>query len=108
VITAEQDGWPTLRRTVLLRDGGCVGAQHGDPRPCRDRFGLHDYDDLDRLQLDHVNLFSTKGRKPPHAEAFLVSQCELHHATWATAHRDDARAYLAKRYPEAWAAWLAR
>lgn len=78
---------------------------------CRDQWGQpHPFDAWFKLQLDHVNQFSTKSRKAPDNEAHLQAVCAHHHATWATRafSRNASRERLAGLYPEVWKAWLER
>lgn len=115
-LSAEEDGWSAVRLAVLRRDGGCVAVQakltqYPSDQLCRDQWGQpHPFDSLFKLQLDHVNEFSTRGRKAPDDEAHLQAVCAFHHSSWATKSevRQDSRARLAALWPLVWEAWLRR
>ena len=54
-----------------------------------------------KYTLDHVNWFSTRGKRAPSDLAHLVMLCEHHHLdyyeggkNWATSHRPELREYL--------------
>lgn len=86
---------PELAMFVLRRDQGCVAVALGEsPANCRGR-----------LTLDHVRDEARAGQRAESDERHLVSLCEGHHldtkagAQWATSHRPELRAYLAKVNP---------
>ena len=94
---------PDLRRRVLRRDRQCV-AVIIDPRidQCQRRFGqpCQPTDPL-ALTLDHVQEgYGRMGKRAPSTASNLVSLCWHHHLDgWATSHRPELRAYLARVGP---------
>jgi hypothetical protein len=92
---------PEMRLAVLQRDRGCVAVALGaDPMTCLGRLTLDHV--KDKPKIGDVILKRGKGRKhryrAPSDLDHLVAICERHHlGGWATAHRDDLRAYLRER-----------
>lgn len=80
---------PDLRLAVLDRD------HHACVAPVIDRratFGCEG-----RLTLDHVKDQPRMGKRAPSDRRHLVTLCWRHHLDgWATAHRPELRAYLAR------------
>lgn len=84
---------PELRIAVFERDGGCVAPRLGAETPC----GGY-------LTLDHVQSgYGRMGKRAPSDAAHLASICAAHHlwSGWATSHRPELRAYLARVTTEA-------
>lgn len=120
VVNAEVHGWAKLRTVTFRRDLGCVAVQprifgEGIARDqCRDGMrNLIRWDDLFRLEWDHVKEQLAAGKRPPNDEAHGVMVCAWHHRlstqwrTDTTEHRQVLRRYLADHYPDVWAEWLA-
>jgi hypothetical protein len=135
ILTAEADGWPALRRHVLLRDGKCIFSYLGpivkigvQPIPgdsehfCRDRYGepipwhrlrgsILDLADRGAVELDHVKLELALSKKAPDSSAFLATVCyAAHHGGLATskAGRQHEREWLSALYPVPWTVFLER
>ena len=82
---------PAVYNAVLRRDRGCVAPRvcgcAGEEDPC-----------AGRLTLDHVKDQPMMGKRAPSDPAHLATLCWHHHlgSSWATSHRPELRAYLAK------------
>jgi len=90
---------PELHAAVLVRDRRCVQAQLDITHTCKDIWGNpHLSEALERLTLDHVqSAYGRMGRRAPSTMATLVSLCgRAHLGGWATSHRPELRAYLAR------------
>ncbi len=72
---------------VFNRDQGCVAVELGEwASTCEGR-----------LTLDHVRDQPMMGKRAPSDPQHLVSLCWHHHLNgWATSHRPELRAYLAR------------
>jgi hypothetical protein len=83
-----------LREQVFARDQwACVAPRLGAETPC----GGY-------LTLDHVQSgYGRMGKRAPSDAAHLASICAAHHlwSGWATSHRPELRAYLARVTTEA-------
>lgn len=64
-----------VRRSVIKRDGGCVGLKLNMPRQCGTQFGEGT---KGAIEIDHV-VSGGLGRRGPSAEKNLVSICGIHH-----------------------------
>jgi hypothetical protein len=81
---------PELREAVLRRDRGCVASRVCDCITSKNCAG--------RLTLDHVKDQPRMGKRAPSDLEHLVTLCWTHHLDgWATAHRPELRAYLARQ-----------
>lgn len=99
------------RATVISRDGGCI-APLIDPQGsgrCYDRWGMEmprrsRQSALD-LEVDRIRDEGMMGKAPTHLDTTrMVAVCPGHHRgagpnagrQWATSHREEIRAYLAR------------
>lgn len=111
MLTAKEDGWPSVRLAVFVRDGGCVAGQTrifgtgASDEQCRTEFGDPiAYTDWDVLEFDHV----TRNGVRYDDEAHGIAACPWHHRLsqrWRTdskTHRHAEREWLAMHYPEVW------
>lgn len=84
---------------IVYRDGGCVAPMLDiDSDLCRTLAGdVYPRNFLPMLTVDHVHDAATMGKRAPSDAAHLVCLC-IHHNDngWASAHREDERAYLAR------------
>jgi hypothetical protein len=89
---------PETSAIVEKRDGGCVAALHlGATDLCRDRWGSAvSARDPRGWERDHVGEMRM-GKAAPDDPAHIVLLCSWHHqGGWATSHRPELRAYLAR------------
>ena len=103
---------------VWYRDGGCiavqpdkVGAANVAATPCADQWGREwPFDSPRGKTYEHVREEAAMGApKAPSDLAHGVIVCWRHGVqAWELAHKDVERAYLARLYPDVWAAWLLR
>lgn len=84
-----------VRMDVLRRDGQCMAQLLGFTHECRDQWDWpHAFDDLGRMQLDHVKDAPRMGRRAPSDPLHLITLCAFAHERWATSNRPIERAYL--------------
>lgn len=115
MMTAEADGWESVRRATFRRDIGCIAGQprifgvNIAPDMCKDAFGNPmRWDEWRLLEWDHVKEDLRAGVKAPNDEAHGVAVCPWHHRLsqrWRSdskAHRAAIRDWLARHYPEVW------
>jgi len=88
---------PALREYILSRDKRCFATRVEPEHRCRDRWGiLHRPDALELLTLDHVKDAARIGLRAPSDARHLVAMCFWANVNgWASAHRNEERAYLA-------------
>ena len=95
VAVAERDGWRCQAPALDPEADRCRGPfWRQSPEP-----GTSSYREI--LTFDHVK--DEAGGPRIHDEAHGVLLCHHHNVNgWASAHREQERAYLAQLYPEVW------
>lgn len=97
---------PADRAFVIARDG-CVARNLGAPDKCRDTFGnpFIPRERPDLLEVDHIREASMVGKRGASTPRWMCGVCPWHHRLgnppWATGHRPEIRAYLARVHREA-------
>lgn len=92
---------PADHAYVVARDG-CVARNLGAPDKCRDTWGnpFIPRERPDLLEVDHIREAPMVGKRGLSSARWMVGMCPFHHRLgnppWATSHRAEIRAYLAR------------